>query len=71
MKNLVKLKVIFLAIFIIFTSQTIAAGQISPIPKPKIDEETVIKTAKKKEIYPKKKPDGKKEETKMIEITNK
>ena len=71
MKNLVKLKVIFLAIFIIFTSQTIAAGQILPIPKPKIDEETVIKTAKKKEIYPKKKPDGKKEETKMIEIEEK
>ena len=56
MNNLIKFKVIILAFTIIFTSQSIAADPILPIPKPKIDEETKIKTAKKKEIYPQKKP---------------
>ena len=51
MKNLVKLKVIFLAIFIIFTSQTIAAGQILPIPKPSVDQEIKkIVSEKKKRL---------------------
>ena len=56
MKNLIKLNVIFLAFFIIFSSQSIAADRILPIPKPIVDQETKIITAKKKEIYPQKKP---------------
>ena len=56
MKNLIKLKVILLAFFIIFSSQSIAADRILPIPKPTVDQETKIKTAKKKKIYPQKKP---------------
>ena len=56
MKNLIKLKVILLAFFIIFSSQSIAADRILPIPKPIVDQETKIITAKKKEIYPQKKP---------------
>ena len=54
MKNLIKFKVIILAFSIIFTSQSIAADLILPKPKPDIDQEAKIKTAKKKEIYPKK-----------------
>lgn len=60
MSNLIKLNVIFLAFFIIFTSQSIAADRILPIPKPTVDQETKIITAKKKEIYPQKKPETKK-----------
>jgi len=56
MKNLIKLNIIFLASFIIFSSQSIAADRILPIPKPIVDQETKIITAKKKEIYPQKKP---------------
>ena len=55
MKNLIKLNVISLAFFIIFSSQSIAADRILPIPKPIVDQETKIITAKKKEIYPQKK----------------
>ena len=60
MKNLIKLNVIFLAFFIIFSSQSIAADRILPIPKPIVDQETKIITAKKKEIYPQKKPKSEK-----------
>jgi len=60
MKNLIKLNVIFLAFFIIFSSQSIAADRILPIPKPIVDQETKIITAKKKEIYPQKKPETEK-----------
>ena len=60
MKNLIKLNIIFLAFFIIFSSQSIAADRILPIPKPIVDQETKIITAKKKEIYPQKKPETKK-----------
>jgi len=56
MKNLLKLSIIFLAFSIIFSSKSIAADRILPLPKPKVDEETKTITAKKKEIYPKKKP---------------
>jgi len=57
MKNLIKFKVIILAFSIISTSQSIAADLILPKPKPEIDQETKIKTAKKKEIYPQRKPE--------------
>ena len=56
MKNLLKLNIIFLAFFIIFSSKSIAADRILPLPKPTVDQETKIITAKKKEIYPQKKP---------------
>ncbi len=60
MKNLIKFKVIILAFSIILTSQSVAADLILPKPKPEIDKETKIKTAKKKEIYPQKKPETEK-----------
>ena len=56
MKNLIKHNLILLA-FIIFSSQSIAADRILPLPKPVVDQETKSITAKKKEIYPKKKPE--------------
>ena len=56
MKILFKFNIIFLAIFIIFSSKSIAADRILPLPKPAVDQETKIITAKKKEIYPQKKP---------------
>ena len=66
MKNLIKFNVIFLVFFIIFSSESIAAERILPLPKPTVDQETKIKTAEKKHIYPEKKPTLKKEK---IEIT--
>ena len=50
MRNLIKLKVIFLVFSIVFTSQSIAADRILPIPKPAVDQETKNIVAKKKEI---------------------
>ena len=47
MKNLIKFKVIILAFSIILTSQSVAADLILPKPKPEIDKETKITTAKK------------------------
>ena len=52
MNNLIKLSIIFLAFFIIFSPKSVAADRILPLPKPTVDEETKIITAKKKEIYP-------------------
>ena len=63
MKILVKLKVFLLAITIIFATESIAAETILPIPKPEVDKEIKIKTAKKKLIYPKEKPKEKKVKT--------
>ena len=63
MKNRLKLNVIILVFSILFTSQAVAADRILPIPKPTVDQETKEKTAKKKEIYPQKKP------TQEIKIT--
>ena len=54
MKNLLKLNIILLAFFIIFSSKSIAADRILPLPKPAVDQKTKIITAKKKEIYPQK-----------------
>ena len=72
MKNLIKLNVIFLVLFIIFASHSIAADPILPIPKPTPDKETKAKSAEKKLIYPQKKPTLKKEKidvTKSEEIS--
>ena len=61
MKNLIKLKVFLLVFSVIFAYESIAADLILPSPKPVVDKETIEKTAKKKEIYPQKKPETKKE----------
>jgi len=62
MKIFIKISVIFLTIFTIFSSSSSAADRILPIPKPTVEEEVKKITAKKKEIYPKKKPITQKEE---------
>ena len=62
MKIFIKISVIFLTIFTIFSSSSSAADRILPIPKPTVEEEVKKTTAKKKEIYPKKKPITKNEE---------
>jgi len=56
MRNFIKLNIIFLGFLIFFSSKSIAADLILPLPKPTVDQETKIITAKKKEIYPQKKP---------------
>ena len=61
MKNLLKLKVLLLAFTMIFTSISVAADRILPEPKPTITKEAKIKAAKKKAIYPQKKPQTKTE----------
>ena len=61
MKYLVKLKVILLVFFATFVSNALAADRILPLPRPVPDKEAVTITAKKKEIYPQKKPVEKKE----------
>ena len=60
MKNLVKLKVILLVFSIIFTSPSFGSDRILPLPKPVVDQDRKAETAKKKEIYPKKKPEAEK-----------
>ena len=60
MKNFIKINVIFLTIFAIFSSTSLAADRILPIPKPGVEEEVKKTTAKKKEIYPKKNARNKK-----------
>jgi soluble lytic murein transglycosylase len=68
MKILVKEKVILLVFLIIFTTETFAADRILPLPKPPVDTETKIKTAKKKEIYPEKKPEISNDKTQVETI---
>ena len=70
MKNIIKINLIFLVIFIIFSSKSIAADNILPLPKPTLDKETTEIIAKKKLIYPRKKPDEEKEEI-LTESTEK
>ena len=68
MKNFIKINVIFLTIFAIFSSTSLAADRILPIPKPTVEEEVKKTTAKKKEIYPKQKPAIKKEEKEIEQV---
>ena len=68
MKNLTKLKVFFLVFSIIFSSQSIAADRILPLPKPTVDSEIKATTEKKKYIYPEKKPFVKKDEAVVTEV---
>jgi len=70
MKNLLKLKVIILMLSIFFASQTVAADRILPIPKPTVDQAAKEKTAKKKEIYPQKKPTKETEKIPTVMITS-
>ena len=56
MRNFIKLNIIFLGFIIFFSSKSVAADLILPLPKPPVDQETKSVTAKKKEIYPQKKP---------------
>ena len=68
MKNLIKFYVIFLGFFIVFSAKSIAADNILPLPKPTVDQETKAIVAKKKEIYPQKKPLRKIEEVEDEQI---
>ena len=70
MKNLIKLNVIFLGFFIIFSSKSMTAEVILPLPKPTIDKETKKIIAKRKHIYPKKKR-GKENEETLIQSSEK
>ena len=63
MRNFIKLNIIFLGFLIFFSSKSIAADLILPLPKPVVDQETKNITAKKKEIYPQRKPTKKIEKT--------
>jgi soluble lytic murein transglycosylase len=56
MNNFISHKVIFLTIFLFFTVQSEAGDRILPLAKPTISDEAKKKIAKKKEIYPQKKP---------------
>ena len=56
MNNLSAHKVIFLTIMMFFSTQSIAADRLLPVPKPPVDKEIKKIVSKKKEIYPKKKP---------------
>ena len=71
MRKFIKLSVIFLVFFVIFSSKSIAADQILPLSKPTVDQETKIITAKKKEIYPQKKPKIIKERISITETQEK
>ena len=64
MKNWLKHNVIILIFSMFLISEAIAADRILPVSKPTVDQETKAKTAKKKEIYPQKKP------TKEIKVTD-
>jgi len=52
----VKINLFILIFSISFALEIYAAEKILPLPKPTVDQEVKKKTAKKKEIYPKKKP---------------
>ena len=56
MNKLIKHKVIFLTIFMFFSTQTMAGNRILPLPKPLVDQEIKKNIATKKNIYPQKKP---------------
>ena len=67
MRNQFNLKVISLIFSIIFSTHAMSAEKILPLPKPTPDKETITKTAKKKNIYPQKKPKLKEEKTELQE----
>ena len=71
MRKFIKHWVILSVFFIIFSSKSTAADRILPLPKPAVDQETKIITAKKKEIYPQKKPKIIKERISITETQEK
>ena len=72
MNKFIKIKVLLLVILFIFSSKLVAADRILPLPKPTPDKEIKEKTEAKKNIYPKKKPNVKKQNqlTDINENTN-
>ena len=66
MKKLAKHKVIFWILSAFFTSSALSADLILPAPKPSPDLETRNLVEKKKQIYPEKKPNIKKNLTEAI-----
>ena len=56
MNKSIKHKVIFLTFLMFFSSQSMAGERILPLPKPTVEQEIKKIVAKKKEIYPQKKP---------------
>ena len=65
MKNLRKLYVVPLLFFVFLVSQVVTAESLLPKSKPVIDQKTKIVTARKKVIYPEKKPQMIKKKTKI------
>ena len=63
MKNFIKISITFLTIFVIFPITSIAKEQILPLPKPNVSSDIIKTTTEKKNIYPKKKPKKKSEDT--------
>ena len=59
-------KVILLIFLIFLATKAYAADRILPLPKPGVDQETKIQSAKKKIIYPLKKPITKDEEKEIV-----
>ena len=51
MLNLVKLNLFLLIFYIFLATESLAANSIIPKPKPLVDTETKIKSAKKKDIH--------------------
>ena len=60
MKNFIKYIGIFLSVLMFFSTNLMAAEQILPLPKPSVDENIKKEVAKKKIIYPQRKPVAKK-----------
>ena len=55
MRNFIKLNIIFLGFLIFFSSKSIAADLILPLPKPAVDQETKnVTTAEERNISTKK-----------------
>ena len=71
MKKLIKVNAFLVVIFIVFSMHEAKANKILPLPKPTVDQETKNITAKKKEIYPKKKPKEISSEDNTIKIEEK
>ena len=77
MKNLIKLIVILLVNILVFSSYSLADQQIIPLAKPTIDQEIKTEAARKKNIYPQKRPKSKQEKIEVeeqkisVEVTQK
>ena len=67
MKNFIKYIGIFLSVLMLFSTNLATAKQILPSPKPSVDENIKKTVAKKKIIYPQKKPGTKNEQTQIDE----